>query len=170
MTESNRGSSTGNLGGLDWQRGASLTPAVRALLEAKNVVVVSSLRKDGTIHAIPVWVDTDGEHVLLNSVEGRAWERNLSRDPNVTCTVVQSGNPYEFVEIRGQVVARSLEEGEPHIHRLAKKYLDLDEYPWLRPEDKRVLYKVAPVSVFHMRPASAEMDAASSDRSTRGSR
>lgn len=154
--------SSGNLGGLDWTRGPAITPAVRALLDEKNVVVVSSLRKDGTIHAIPVWVDTDGTNVLLNSVEGRAWERNLSRNPNVTCTIVQSGNPYEFAEIRGRVVGRSLEQGEPHIHRLARKYLDLDEYPWLRPEDKRVLFTVAPDSVFHMRPGSAEMDAASS--------
>lgn len=162
MTGSDAVSTTGSLGGLDWRRGTSITPAVRALLDAKNVVVVSSHRKDGTIHAIPVWVDTDGEHVLLNSVAGRVWERNLSREPNVTCTVVQSGNPYEFVEIRGRVVGRSLEEAEAHIHRLAKKYLDLDEYPWLRPEDTRVLYRIAPVSVFHMRPASTEMDAAGS--------
>lgn len=162
MTGSNSDTSTGNLGGLDWERSPAMTPAVRALLDAKNVVVVSSHRRDGTIHAIPVWVDTDGEHVLLNSVQGRAWDRNLARDPNVTCTVVQSGNPYEFVEIRGRVVDRSLEAAEAHIHRLAKKYLDLDEYPWLRPEDKRVLYTIAPVSVFHMRPGSTEMDAASS--------
>ena len=154
--------SEGNLGGLDWTRGTAITPAARALIDRKNVCVVSSIAKNGSIHAIPVWVDTDGEHVLLNSVEGRGWDKNLSRDPTVTCTIVQDGNPYEFVEIRGRVVSRDLERAEAHIHRLAKKYLDLDEYPWLRPEDKRVLYTVAPVSVFHMRPGSAEPDEASS--------
>lgn len=157
-----RAPSAGNLGGLDWRRLGSIDAAVRALIDAKNVCIVSSIREEGGIHAIPVWVDTDGEHVLLNSVEGRAWDRNLRRDPNVTCTIVESGNPYEFVEIRGRVVGRSLEEGEEHIHRLAQKYLDLDRYPWLRPEDRRVLYRVAPTSVFHMRPASAEMDVARS--------
>lgn len=150
---------TGNLAGLDWTRGPVLTPAARALLEAKNVVVVSTIRDDGTIHSIPVWVDVDGDDVLLNSVVGRAWDRNLVRNPNVTCTVVDGTNPYAFVEVRGIVVERSIDKGEPHIHRLAKKYLDLDEYPFLRPEDQRVLYRVHPVSVFHMQPAASTYDA-----------
>lgn len=149
---------TGNLAGLDWTRGPEITPAARALLEARNFVVVSTLRADGSIHAIPVWVDTDGTDVFLNSVVGRAWDRNLARNPSVTCTVVDSTNGYAFVEIRGTVVERSVEKGEAHIHRLAKKYLDLDEYPFLRPEDQRVLYRVRPMSVFHMQPSTSTYD------------
>lgn len=157
MTEKN-----GNLAGLDWTRGPALTDGARALLEARNVVVVSTLREDGTIHSIPVWVDVDGDDVLVNSVVGRAWDRNLCRNPNVTCTVVDASNPYAFVEIRAVVSERSVEQGESHIHRLAKKYLDLDEYPFLRPEDQRVRYRLRPTSVFHMRPATSAYDAGSS--------
>lgn len=161
MTESGTGASTGTLvGGLAWRRSSFLDEAVCALLEARNVCVVSTTGKSGSIHSIPVWVDTDGTNVLLNSVDGRAWVRNLERDPRVTCTIVQSGNPYEFVEIRGRVASRSHDEAEAHIHRLAKKYLDLDEYPWLRPEDRRVLITVSPDNVFHMRPGAPELAAA----------
>ena len=44
----------------------ALDAAVLTLLEATNVCVVSTLAPDGSIHARAVWVDTDGEHVLLN--------------------------------------------------------------------------------------------------------
>jgi PPOX class probable F420-dependent enzyme len=159
MTESGKGLSAGTLvGGLSWRRASCLDEAVCALLEARNVCIVSTIDARGRIHAIPVWVDTDGTNVLLNSVDGRAWVRNLERDPMVTCTIVQSGNLYEFVELHGRVVSRSHERAEAHIHRLAKKYLDLDEYPWLRPEDRRVLITIAPDDVFYMRPGAAELE------------
>lgn len=158
MTEGDSAASEGMLvGGLAWRRSSSLDEAVRALLDARNVCVVSTFRQDGSIHAVPVWVDTDGTNVILNSVDGRAWVRNLDRDPRVTCTIVQSDNLYEFVEIRGRVTSRNHDAAETHIHRLAKKYLDLDEYPWLRPEDRRVLIAVSPESVFHMRPGAPEL-------------
>jgi PPOX class probable F420-dependent enzyme len=134
-----------------------LTEPVRELLDGRNVCVVSSLRADGSVHAVPVWVDTDGPNVLLNSVVGRTWEKNLTRDPRVTCTIVEAANPYQFVEIRGQVVTRSLDGADDHIHRLARKYLAVDTYPWVRPEDTRVLFAVSPLSVFHMQPGSPEL-------------
>jgi PPOX class probable F420-dependent enzyme len=159
MTEGGNDVSAGTLvGGLSWRRASRLDEAARALLEARNVCVVSTIDARGRIHSIPVWVDTDGINVLLNSVEGRAWVRNLERDPRVTCTIVQDGNPYEFVEIRGRVAARSQAGAEAHIHRLARKYLDLDAYPWLRPEDRRVLITIAPDDVFCMRPGAAELE------------
>jgi hypothetical protein len=65
------------LGGLQIRRPPTLDAAACALLEAKNVCTVCTRAADGTIHAQPVWVDTDGESVLLNSVPGRPWDRNV---------------------------------------------------------------------------------------------
>lgn len=159
MTDTDAEVKTGALvGGLAWRRGTTLEPDVCALLEGKNVCVVSTVGTDGRVHAIPVWVDTDGTHVLLNSVGGRAWVRNLERDPQVTCTILQDGNLYEFVEIRGRVVERTIEGADAHIHRLARKYLDLEEYPWLDAANPRLLFRVLPQSVFHMQPAAPELE------------
>ena len=151
------GTETGELvGGLSWSRGSRLEEGALALLRGVNVCIVSSVGKSGAIHGVPVWVDTDGEHVLLNSLDGRAWVRNLDRDPRVTCTVVAAGNLYEFVEIRGRVAERTYEGGNEHIDFLAQKYLGLDSYPFLEPGDRRVIFKIAPEQVFHTRPVSAE--------------
>jgi PPOX class probable F420-dependent enzyme len=145
------------IGGLLIRRPSVLDAGVCRLLEAQNVVTVCTLARDGTIHAQPVWVDTDGHDVLLNSVPDRAWVRNLNRNPRVTCNVVNLQNPYEFVEIRGVASAATREGADEHIHRLAQKYLGLDEYPWLSPDQPRVLVRVRPERIVHMYPGDDEL-------------
>lgn len=146
------------VGGLQIRRPQSIDEGVRALLEAKNVCVVCTQAKDGTIHAQPVWVDTDGANVVLNSVPGRAWVRNAQRDERVTCTVTNLENPYEFVELRGRARIREGAAGERHVHRLAKKYLDLDNYPFLAPDEPRLLVEVRPERIVHVMPEATELD------------
>jgi PPOX class probable F420-dependent enzyme len=147
------------IGGLLIRRLGALDEATCALLYDKNVCTVCTIAKDGSVHAHPVWVDTDGESVLLNSVGGRAWVRNLERSDRVTCTVVNLQNPYEFVEIRGRAAAGTRKGADAHIDRLAQKYLSLDEYPWMDPAQPRVLIRVTPERVVHMYPADTELEA-----------
>jgi PPOX class probable F420-dependent enzyme len=146
------------VGGLQIRRPRVLDPPARALIEAKNVCTVCTHGADGTIHALPVWVDTDGEAILLNSVVGRAWVRNLERDPRVTCTIVNLADPYEFLEVRGRAEARGHEAGERHIDELAKKYLDLDTYPFSSPDEPRLLFAVVPERIVHVQPESRDLE------------
>lgn len=141
------------IGGLQIRRLAEIDDKVAQLLEAKNYATVCTVAKDGAIHALPTWVDTDGSAVLLNTVGGRAWVRNIERDARITCNVINMANPHEFVEIRGRVVQRDTDDSaNEHIHFLAKKYLGLDEYPWLTPDQPRTLLRVAPEKIVHMYP------------------
>jgi len=145
------------VGGLLIRRPGAIDEPVRRLLEDTNVCTVCTLALDGGMHAQPVWVDTDGEHVLLNTVGGRAWVRNLERDDRVTCTVVNLRNPYEFVEIRGRA-GRPIREGaDAHIDSLAHKYLGVDEYPWHDLQRPRILFRVRAERIVHMAPAGAEL-------------
>lgn len=118
------------------------------LLQDKNFCVVATLREDGTIHSVPVWVDTDGDHVIVNTAEGRAWPKNLDRDPRVTCEVQNMSNPYQYVSIRGRVCERTNDGADEHIDKLAKKYLGEDKYPFRQPGEQRVIFKFAPEHVF----------------------
>ena len=113
----------------------------------------------GQIHSRPVWVDTDGRHVVVNSVPGRTWVRDLDRTPNVTCTVVNQAEPYEFVTIEGRVVARTTEDAAEHIDFLAQKYLGLDRYPFSS-TGARVKLLILPERILHMAPE----DSGSADR------
>jgi len=117
------------------------------LLKAKNFCHVATLRADGSVHGVPVWVDVQEGRPVLNSAEGRAWVRNLERDPRVTLTVVNGENPYEYVEVRGRVAERTREGADAHIDAMAKKYMGVDEYPLRQPGEQRVIIRVEPEHV-----------------------
>ncbi|HKH79034.1 MAG TPA: PPOX class F420-dependent oxidoreductase [Solirubrobacteraceae bacterium] len=114
------------------------------LLRAKNFCNVSTLREDGSVQAAPVWVDVQDGRPVLNTAEGRAWPRNLQRDPRVTLTVQNMENPYEYVTIRGRVAERTHEGADEHIDALAKKYMGVDEYPLRQPGEQRVIIRIDP--------------------------
>ena len=117
------------------------------LLKARNFCHISTLRPDGSIQTAPVWVDVQDGAPVVNSAEGRAWPRNLERDPRVTLTVQNLENPYEYVEIRGRVAERTHEGADEHIDWLAKKYLGLEDYPNRQPGEQRVIIRIAPEHV-----------------------
>jgi len=52
-----------------------------ALFKGKNTAFIVTLNRDGTPQVTPVWADTDGTNVLVNTAVGRVKERNVSRDP-----------------------------------------------------------------------------------------
>jgi PPOX class probable F420-dependent enzyme len=118
-----------------------------ALLKDKNFCNVATLRSDGSVHAVPVWVDLQDGQPVLNTAEGRAWPHNLERDPRVTLTVQNLENPYEYVTIRGRVAERTHEGADAHIDALAMKYLGQDTYPFRQPGEQRVIIRVTPEHV-----------------------
>jgi PPOX class probable F420-dependent enzyme len=130
----------------------STTIAGRAeeLVRGRNFAHIGTLRADGSVQVSPTWVDVQDGRVALNTAEGRAWPRNLERDPRITLEVQNFENPYEYVEIRGRVAERTHEGADEHIDLLAKKYLDVDKYPMRQPGEQRVIIRVEPdyVKVF----------------------
>ncbi|MFJ5643775.1 pyridoxamine 5'-phosphate oxidase family protein [Streptomyces sp. NPDC093223] len=59
---------------------------------------------DGSPQLTQTWVDTDGEHVLINSVESHQKTRNIARDPRIALAVSDPSDPSSYVQIRGRVV------------------------------------------------------------------
>jgi PPOX class probable F420-dependent enzyme len=86
---------------------------------------------DGSPQLTQTWVDTDGEHILINTVQGFQKVRNVERDPRVAVTVADPDNPRRYVAVRGRVVDVTAEGGAEHIEKLAQKYLG-GSYPWSR--------------------------------------
>lgn len=117
--------------------------AHKLITEGRNFAAVATLMPDGSPQVSIVWIDSDGEHVIFNTAEGRAKAKNLRRDPRVAVTVINSENPYEQVMIRGHVVEVTHNGADTHIDRLAKKYLGVDRYPYREPGEQRVIVKIA---------------------------
>jgi PPOX class probable F420-dependent enzyme len=126
---------------------AKIEGRAEELLKGKNFANVATLRPDGTVQVAPVWVDVQDGRPVINSAEGRAWPRNLERDPRITLAVQNMENPYEYVEVRGRVAERTHEGADEHIDSLAKKYMGVDEYPMRQPGEQRVVIRVEPEHV-----------------------
>lgn len=146
-----------SIGGLGVRWSDHLEPAALQLLRARNVAVVSTHAPGTRIRSRTVWVDTDGEHVLLNSIASRAWVRDLASQPAVNCTVVELTNPYEFASVEGEVVDMENAGADDHIDQMAQKYLGLDRYPFHDPATPRLLIRIRPLRVLHMAPESDEL-------------
>jgi PPOX class probable F420-dependent enzyme len=125
-------------------------PGPQELLSAPNYAVVSTVNKDGSLHSTIVWVSSEGDEIAVNSAVGRLWPTNLERDPHVSVVVFESSNPYHFVEIRGTATG-STDGADSHIDALAKKYLDVDEYPARRPGEQRIKFAIEPQRVRYVK-------------------
>jgi len=125
---------------------------VAELLEGKNFAMVATTKQDGSPHVTPVWVDHDGEHVVLNTAEGRAWPANARRSGKIAVNVPNLENPYEYVYIQGTLAEDTTDGADEHIDKLAKKYMDVDEYPFRKDGETRLIIKIAPDKITHNNP------------------
>jgi PPOX class probable F420-dependent enzyme len=116
----------------------TISDKTRALFDTKALGMLGVVCDDGSAQVTPVWITLDGDTPVFNTVIGRPKERFMRRDPRVTLTIVDPDDAFSYVELRGRV---EFEEGPvavDTIDALAKKYVDLDRYPWSTPGDVRV--------------------------------
>ena len=118
----------------------------------KNLAFLATLMKDGSPQITPTWVDLENNTVLINTAEGRVKQRNVTRDPRVAVSIVDQGNVYNMVTIRGRVIEQTTKGADEHIDKLAKKYLGVDKYPFRSADEKRVILKIKPEKIFRLQP------------------
>jgi PPOX class probable F420-dependent enzyme len=135
------------------RRDSITDPSIAKLFEGKNFAFLATLMKDGSPQVTPTWVDIDKNNntILVNTAKGRIKYRNISRDPRVAISVIDSSNPYDMVTVRGRVVEQIKgKDAEEHIDKLSKKYLEKEKYPRRRPGEERVLMRIKPELVARM--------------------
>ena len=113
-----------------------------ALLHQPSPCFLTTLMPDGSPQLTQTWVDTDGEHVIINTVQGFQKVRNIERDPRVAGCVTDPASPARYYEIRGRVVDVTTKGGAEHIEALAQRYLGAP-YPWYGGRDQvRVILSI----------------------------
>ena len=125
---------------------------VAKIVQKNSFAFLRTLMKDGSPHVTPVWIDMVDNTILINTAEGRIKQKNVSRDPRVSISLIDEENPYSMVTIRGQVVEQTSDGADEHIDKLAKKYLNADKYPGHSPNIKRVILKIRPEKIFYLPP------------------
>ena len=125
----------------------SFTPASRAVFDKKVLAHVASLDPDGSPNVSAVWVELDGDDIVINTALGRAKARNLANDARVAVSLTDPDDPYATITVRGTVVTFTTDGADEVIDRLAKKYLDADSYPFRQEGEVRVTVKIHPARI-----------------------
>jgi PPOX class probable F420-dependent enzyme len=126
---------------------STLTAPVRELIQGRNFCHVATLNEDGTIHGTLVWSDVEGNHVVLNSAQGRRWPENVKRTGRATLLIANAENQYEYVFIQA-VLESASEDGRAVIDALSQKY-EGGPYPPLKRGEVRVTLRFAAERVVH---------------------
>ena len=112
------------------------------LLLGTHFASVATLNKDGSIHNTPMWIDYDGEFILLNTAVGRTKYYNMLKRKHVGICIIDRENGYRYLSIIGNVVKTEFEGAEEHIKALAKRYWGPEKPFPLKENEKRVKFYI----------------------------
>ena len=132
------------------QKGANmieLSAEIQLLLQKRVICFFATIMPDGSPQMTRTWIDTDGTHILINTVEGYQKHRNVERDPRVMFSVLDPAHLERVVSIRGRVVEITKEGAELHFKQLIQRNLGQKEYRYGKPGQERILLKIAPEKI-----------------------
>ena len=119
------------------------------LIDDKNLAHFATLKKDGSPHVAPVWIDRDGDIILINTTSSRLKYKNVQNDKRVSLSIADYKDPYTWASIIGEVVELSSVDAETHIDKMSQKYLGIPEFPWKNPTKPRKMIKIIPIIAKH---------------------
>jgi PPOX class probable F420-dependent enzyme len=129
---------------------AQIPEAYHDLFHTRTIAHLVTLLPDGMPHVTPVWVDYDIDtgHLLVNTARGRRKEQNVANEPRVALSMCDPEDPYRYLSVRGQVVDMTEAGAVEHIDALARRYMDVEEYPNKGEEaGARVVLHIEPATV-----------------------
>lgn len=120
----------------------------RDLLETKKAFAnVATVKADGSPQVTPVWFDTKGDKIRVNTAKGRVKARTMKEGAKVALSIMDPDNPYRYMQVRGTVTRATTDGADAHIDSLAKKYLGKDTYPYRQPGEERIMFEITPEGV-----------------------
>jgi PPOX class probable F420-dependent enzyme len=103
------------------------------------------LTATGAPAATLVWIDVDGDDLLVNTERHRRKYRNVMRDPRVSVLVVDRDDPGHYAAVEGVVTVVELGAGaRAHVDELARKYQGGD-FDASRIRSERVILRIGAI-------------------------
>jgi len=110
----------------------------------------ATISPDGSINLTPVWVDHDGEFLLVNTLRGRRKEKNVRNDPRVALLILDPDDPYRYISVQGKVEDLIEDGAADHYQELALRYTGEEDRYERRYGDEdrsRVILRIAPDNI-----------------------
>ncbi len=123
------------------------------LLEGPYHAIMTTLNPSGAPENTVVWCSWDGQHVLVNTADGRRKPANVRRDPRVALTVIDPQNPYRWLDVRGVVEEIVSDTDYANIDAHARLYTGVEHYyggfrpAELKGTEERIIMKIRPERV-----------------------
>jgi PPOX class probable F420-dependent enzyme len=127
---------------------AELSKKSLSLIERPIIAHLATLDPEGRLQITPLWIDHDGNDILVNTADGRVKAKNMRDNPQVAISLVDPENTYAVVSLRGRVTDITTDGADAHIDSLAKKYLGADSYPFRRDGEVRLKVRITPEHIF----------------------
>lgn len=117
--------------------------------------VLTTIMPDGQPQMSIVWVDYDGEFVLINTTLERQKGKNMRNNHKVNVLLIDPKNVSRYIEIRGEVHEYTRSAAITHVDKQTKAYSNNnksryygDIYPKeQREKETRVIFKITPIKV-----------------------
>lgn len=93
------------------------------LFDGSAYVALTTMMPDGQPQTTPVWCNTEGDYLFINTMRGFQKEKNLRLNPSVTVLIYDPRNPMHNIEIRGKVLEITETGALDHLDQLARLYM-----------------------------------------------
>jgi len=114
----------------------SVSPQLRAVLDAAPIAHLATLMPDGGPHSVPLWIGIHDDHVVFMTGPRSRKALNLHRDPRLAISLVDPDNSFAPIILRGRVEAwLTGADAWPVVDAIATKYLGR---PYGRDEERVV--------------------------------
>jgi PPOX class probable F420-dependent enzyme len=117
------------------------------LFHGNALAQLATLRSDGTPHLTPIWIDLEADRILVNTRADRVKAKHMQERPEVAVCIVDPADPYRYITVNGVVDSVGEAGAMAHMDRLAARYLRVSKYPWAKPDERRLLFRVRPTRV-----------------------
>ena len=115
--------------------------------ETKAFACLATTMRDGSPQLTPIWFNTDGRHIMINSAKGRVKDMNMRRYKHVALVILDPNDPYRYIQIRGEVINITTQGAREHINQLSKKYTGREVFTGGSADEIRVTYVIQPLHV-----------------------
>lgn len=120
----------------------SLSEKAKRIVDAPNVACVATIMPDGSPQVAPVWIDREGDLLIINSTETARRVKNLKRNPRIALCVFDLKDTHSKIVVRGVVREITKDSAEEHVDKLEMKYRGNSRFPRHDPQRPRVIIRI----------------------------
>ncbi|MET7651129.1 MULTISPECIES: TIGR03618 family F420-dependent PPOX class oxidoreductase [unclassified Streptomyces] len=128
---------------------AALPTELLELLRRPSPCFIATTMPDGSPQLTQTWVDTDSEHILINTVEGYRKAKNVQRDPRVALTIADPDDTTRYFGVKGHVTAATTNGAAENVEHLSQKYTGRPYTSYGGPGQTRILLTIVVDTIIH---------------------